>query len=215
MATAAAGLVIDLNDANDGTTALGFRVALANLFKQTAPGVATPGRLADDHFVVSGSASTMEYTVSGGGLVLVRSTSGGAYLVGMPSSVTVTTAASDGVNPRIDRIYALQPDPVFDGSAVGVDFIIDVVSGAPAASPVAPALPNGAYELARKVIAPGAVNTSTGAAFTNVAAVTGLNMPPIPTPTKAEARAQAGIYSGTGAPAAALGSDGDLYFQRL
>lgn len=212
MATAAAGLVIDLNDSNDGTTALGFRVALANLFKQTAPGVATPGRLADDHFVVSGSASAMEYTVSGGGLVLVRSTSGGAYLVGLPSSVTVTTSASDGVNPRIDRIYALQPDPVFDGSGVEVDFVIDVVSGAPAASPVAPALPNGAYEIARKVIPAGAANTLAGAAFTNVAPVTGLAIPSL---SKSAAREQAGLYSGTGAPSPSLGSDGDIYDEIL
>ncbi|WP_144795689.1 hypothetical protein [Microbacterium paludicola] len=214
MATSTAGLVIDLNDDNDGTTSLGFRLALATLFKQSAPGVATPGRLADDHFVVSGTAA-MQYTVTGGGLVLVRSSSGGAYLVGMPSGVTVDTAPSDGVNPRIDRIYALQPDPVFDGSTVSVDFVIDVVSGSPAASPTVPELPAGAFELARKVIAAGAVSTSAGAAFTNVAPVTGLNTPPLPTLTKAQARAQAGIYTGTGAPSSALGSDGDIYFQRL
>lgn len=214
MATTTAGLVVDLNDNSDGTTAMGFRLALATLFKQASPGVATPGRLGDDHFVVSGT-SGMAYTVSGGGLVLVRSSSGGAYLVGMPSSVTVETAASDGVNPRIDRIYALQPDPVFDGSAVDVSFTIGVVSGAPAASPVAPALPNGAFQLAQKVIAAGAVSTAAGAPFTDFAPVTGLNTPPLPTPTKAEARAQAGIYAGSGAPAASLGADGDIYFQRL
>lgn len=212
MATAAAGLVIDLNDANDGTTALGFRLALANLFKQSAPGVATPGRLGEDHFAVSGSASAMEYTVSGGGIVLVRESNNGVYLVGVPASVTVETAPSNGVNPRIDRIYALQPDPAFDGGPADVDFIIDVVSGSPAASPVAPALPNGAFELARKVIAAGAVNTSSGAAFTNVAPVTGLAIPSL---SKAAAREQSGIYSGSGAPSPSLGSDGDIYDEIL
>lgn len=214
MVTVPTGLAVDLNDSGDGTSALGFRRALAVLFKQSAPGVATAGRLGADHFVVAGTAG-MEYTVSGGGLVLVRSSSAGAYLIGMPSSVTVATQASNGVNPRIDRIYALAPDPVFDGSTVGVDFIIDVVSGAPAASPSLPALPAGAFELSRKLIAAGAANTQTGAPFTDVAPVTGLNVAPAPTPTKAEMRAQAGIYTGSGAPASSLGDNGDIYFQRL
>ncbi len=154
----------------------------------------------------------MEYTVTGGNIVLVRSSSGGAYLVGMPESVTVTTAPSDGVNPRIDRVYVIQSDPVLDGSAVDVQFVIDVASGAPAASPVAPSIPGGAFELARKTIPAGASNTQVGEAFTNVAAVTGMNLPSL---SKSEARAQAGIYSGTGVPSASLGVDGDIYDEIL
>ena len=176
MATVAAGLVIDLNDSDDGTTALGFRRALAALFRQESPGVAQPGRLGVDHFVVSGSGYGMEYSVSGGGIVLVRGSTGGVYLVGVPGSTMVATPPSDGVNPRIDRIYALQPDPVLDGSGVDVDFVIDVAVGVPAASPVAPSIPPGAFELARKVIAPGVTNTQYGAGFTNIAPTTGLNL---------------------------------------
>lgn len=180
MPTVPAGLVVPLNDDGNGTPAIGFRRALALLFQQSSPGVAAPGRLGSNHFQVTGHATLMRYVVSPGGIVLVRSTAGGAYVVGIPDAVEVPTAAADGVNPRIDRIYCKQPDPALDGSAVGVDFIIDVVSGLPASTPEAPALPSGAFELARKVIAPGATNTAAGAAFTDVAAVTGLNLGVVP-----------------------------------
>lgn len=178
MVTVPAGFVIDVNDAvpAEGTTAIGIRRALAVLLKQSSPGVATPGRLGLDHLAVTGSPTAMEYNVSGGGVVLVRTGAGGAYIVGLPSGVVIETAPSDGVNPRIDVIYALQPDPALDGSSVDVNFIIDVVSGSPGATPVAPSVPAGALVLARKVIAPGATNTNAGAPFSNVAAVTGLNV---------------------------------------
>lgn len=176
MVTTPAGFVIPLNTADEGTTAIGIRRAMAVLLKQASPGVASPGRLGADHLAVSGSGSSMAYTVSGGGLVVVRDGDMGAYIVGLPETVTVPTTASDGVNPRIDRIYAHQPDPDMDGAGVDVDFVIDVAHGSPAATPVAPTIPVGAIELARKVIAPGATNTATGAAFTNIAPVTGLNV---------------------------------------
>lgn len=225
MVTVTAGLAIDLNDDGDGTTSIGFRRALAVLLKQSAPGVATPGRMGADHFVVAGAPASMEYSVSGGGLVLVRTASGGAYLVGMPSSVTVPTDPADGVNPRIDRIYAKQPDPPIDGAAVDTEFIIDVVSGDPAASPLAPALPAGAFELARKEIAAGATNTQAGKPFTNIAPLSGLNVGVVTvaqggtgSTSPGDARIALGIpttHSGSGAPANTLGRDGDVYFQPL
>lgn len=224
MVTVAAGLVVDLNTAAQGTTAQGFRRALAVLFKQTSPGVAQPGRLGPDHFVVTGSPTAMEYKVSGGGMVLVRSTTNGAYLVGVPDTQTVPTDPADGVNPRYDRIYARQPDPLLDGAAVAVGFVIDVVKGAPAASPVLPALPAGALELGRKLIGAGATNTQSGAVFTDPAPVTGLNVAAATIPvggggtgatTKAQARANLGFLSGTAAPTAAIGEDGDTYDQIL
>lgn len=176
MVTVAAGLVIDLNTSGQGTTASGFRRALAALFRQTSPGVAQAGRLGADQFLVSGSSSGMSYNVSGGGLVIVRSAAGGAYLVGMPSAVSLPAPAANATNPRIDRIYALQPDPALDGLGVSVDLIIDVAVGTPAATPVAPSLPAGALELGRKQIAAGASNTQQGAAFTNIAPITGVNV---------------------------------------
>ncbi|MCC4906978.1 hypothetical protein [Microbacterium sp. cx-59] len=225
MVTVTAGLAIDLNDDDEGTTSVGFRRALAILLRQSSPGVATPGRMGADHFVVSGAPAAMEYTVSGGGLVIVRTASGGAYLIGMPSSVTCETDPADGVNPRIDRIYAKQPDPPLDGSAVNTEFIIDVVSGAAAASPLPPDLPAGGIELARKEIGAGATNTQSGKAFTNILGLSGLNVGVITvaqggtgSTNPADARAALGmptIYSGSGAPANTLGRDGDVYFQPI
>jgi hypothetical protein len=152
--------------------------------------------------------------------VLVRSASGGAYLIGMPSSVTFETDPSDGVNPRIDRIYAKQPDPPIDGAAVETEFIVDVVSGDAAASPLPPALPPGAFELSRKLIGAGATNTQSGAAFTNVAAVSGLNVGVIPVSqggtgatSSAAAREALGFRTGAGVPSNALGANGDIYHQ--
>lgn len=172
-----AGVGIDLNAEGEGTSALGHRRALGALLKQASPGVPAPGRLGPDHFVVTGSPSAMEYRVSAGGLGIVRNPSNGVYLVGMPTAATVATDPSSGVNPRIDRIYALQPDPTFDGDDVDTELVLGVAVGAPAASPLLPALPSGAMELARKLVAAGATDTQSGAAFTNAAPVTGLNVP--------------------------------------
>lgn len=190
-----AAVGIDVNEDGEGTTSLGLRRMLAVLFKQAAPGVAQVGRLGNDHFVVTGAPSAMEYRVSAGGLVLSRSASGGVYPVGIPDGVVVATDPASGVNPRVDRIYALQPDPGLDGAAVDTEFIIGVAVGAPAASPLVPALPPGALELARKVVAAGATNTQAGAPFTNLAPVTGLNTPK-PAPTTGTVPLKAG-YAGT------------------
>ena len=243
MVSTPAGFVVSLNGTSEtpdedrkGTPAIGIRLAIAVLLKQSAPGVAVPGRLGTDHFVVTGSPSAMEYGVSGGGLVIVRpNNANGAYLVGLPLGVTVSTDPSDGVNPRIDVIYALQPDPAIDGPEVDPDFIVDVAQGAPAATPEEPTLPAGAYKLAQKVIAPGATNTSTGAAFTNVAPVTGLNAQALENldagiittgvfpisrggngaSNKSAARTALGFLSGNGAPPSGLGDVGDIYDQIL
>ena len=170
-----AGLVLDRNALGNGTTATGFRRAIATLFRQSTPGVATPGRLGDDHFVVTGKAN-MSYDVSGGGGVLVRSAAQGAYLVGSHQTVNVTTDPTSGMNPRIDRIYLYQPDPGLDGSGTLPAAIIGVAVGIASPSPALPAIPPGALELRRKLISANAANTTDGAAFTDQAPVTGLNI---------------------------------------
>ncbi|KJL39903.1 hypothetical protein [Microbacterium trichothecenolyticum] len=223
MVTTAAGLAIDLNDDLDGTTAVGFRRALAVLFKQSSPGVAETGRLGSDHLVVSGDPGAMRYHVSAGGIVITRAATGGAYIVGLPQGDSIDTNPSDGINPRIDIIYCRQPDPALDGSSIEVDFVVDVAIGTPASSPIAPTLPDGAVELARKQLAADASNTSGGLPFTNIAPTTGLNFGGTvgisqggtAATTKAGARSNLGFLFGTGAPSNALGEDGDTYDQIL
>lgn len=212
-----AGLVIPLNEAGDGTTPSGFRSALAVLLQQSAPGVPVPGRLGSTHFVVAGR-SDMSYSVSAGGVVLTRS-SQGAYVVGTHKNSVVTTDNSNGINPRIDRVYIHQPDPALDGSAVDVRAVIGVASSLPAASPSVPAIPQGALELARFLVPADATRTES-LTPTNVPGVVGLNVGVIPVnqggtgaTTPQGARQAIGITSGSGDPSNNTGTDGDIYFK--
>ena len=214
-----AGLVIDLNQAGDGTTASGFRHALAVLLQQSAPGVPVPGRLGSAHFVVQGQPD-MSYVVSGGGVVLTRS-SQGAYVVGIDRDTAVSTGPSNGVNPRIDRVYVHQPDPALDGPAIDVRAFIGVASSDPASQPQVPPIPVGALELARYLMPASATHTEA-LVPTNVAPVVGLNFGTVPVnqggtgaSTPAGARQALGITSGQAAPSNNIGTDGDIYFQIL
>lgn len=214
-----AGLVIDVNQAGDGTTASGFRHALAVLLQQSSPGVPIPGRLGATHFVVQGQPD-MSYLVSAGGVVLTRS-SQGAYIVGRHQDTVVATDNTNGVNPRIDRVYVHQPDPAFDGPNVDVRAVIGVASGEPASSPSLPPIPTGALELARYLVPANATRTEA-LASTNVPPVVGLNFGTVPVnqggtgaSTPAGARQALGITSGQAAPSNAAGTDGDIYFQIL
>lgn len=168
-----AGLGIPVNTAEEGTTPLGVRLALSALIRQSPAGTPVPGRLGADQFAVAGK-SDWSYDVSGGGIVIPRP-SQGVYILGLPQTVNVGTSPASGTNPRIDRIYIHQPDPQFDGAAVDVQAEIGVVVGIAGASPAVPDIPVGAFELARKLIAPDALNTLAGS-FTNVADVSGLNL---------------------------------------
>lgn len=204
------GLAIDRNAALEGTTALGIRRALATLFVQSAPGVPVAGRLGADNFAVTGRAD-MGYNVTGGGAVLTRPTQG-VYVVASHEPIVVTTDAASGVNPRIDRVYLHQYDPVIDGSSVDVRAHVAVAVGTPNAVPSLPLIPAGALELARYAIPAGATRTDVLTA-TDIAPVTGLATGGAV--SKAGARTAAGISSGVGAPSNSFGDPGDIYFEIL
>lgn len=214
-----AGLVIPLNEAGDGTTASGFRHALAVLLQQSSPGVPTPGRLGPAHMYPYGRPD-MSYSVSAGGAVLTRS-SQGAYIVGTDQWTYVSTANADGINPRWDRVYVHQPDPALDGPAVDVRAVVAVAIGQPGASPTLPSIPDGALELGRFLVPANATRTD-GITPTNVAPEVGLNFGVIPlsqggtgATTPQGARQAIGIRSGTGNPNNNVGTDGDIYFKVL
>lgn len=61
-------------------------------------------------------------------------------------TVNLSIAAADGANPRIDRVIAEVRDSSFSG--VSQDWRLRVITGTPAGSPSAPALPNNAISLA-------------------------------------------------------------------
>lgn len=214
------GLTVDRNTADEGTTALAFRRVLGTLVKQSAPGVPIAGRFGVDNFALTGKTN-MSWDVTGGGAVLTR-TGQGAYLVASHQTINVTTNAADGVNPRIDRIYLHQLDPTIDSASSDVRAYVSVAVGTPAATPTLPSIPTGALELGRAFIPAGATRTDN-IALTDIAPVTGLSVGGILAvagggtggSTKATARANLGITSGTGVPSNAMGDDGDIYFQIL
>jgi hypothetical protein len=214
------GLVVKKNTDGVGTNAQGFRRAIAALFGQSSPGVPIAGRLGSDHLVVAGT-SGMSYTVGPGAAVITR-TAQGVYLVPLHQSVTVTTDPTGGVNPRIDRIYVQQPDPELDGPTVDPHAVIGVVVGSPAASPLLPALPTGALELARCQV-PGNATRTDVLVFTDLATVTSLTFGGTlaigrggtGATTKAGARTNIGFTNGTGEPNNASGDEGDVYHKVL
>lgn len=168
------GLAINTPVVEDRTTASGFRKVLAALFAGSAVGAPASGILSGPGtpLKVEPSTTAMEYLVRAGYALTVR-TNQGAYIVGTDDDLTIPTAVADGSNPRIDILYIVQPDPELSEAGVAR---IDVVSGAPGASPEVPALPAGALELGRKVVPAGASNAAEGSAVSNRPATTGLRV---------------------------------------
>lgn len=162
------GLSINSPVNADKTTARGMRRALGAMLRQSSPGQPRFGVLGAGALAVTGRAD-MKYGVGAGYAVCGR-TGQGAYIVGIPSAIVVDTDPADSANPRIDRIYIVQPDPELSDSGKAR---VGVAVGTPAGSPALPALPAGALELARKQIGANASSTNAGAAFTNVAQATG------------------------------------------
>jgi hypothetical protein len=179
MTTIPTGIAVTSETEAELTTPRGHRLALTGLLEQTAPAVAKSGRLyapsdaGGEPLQVSGSASTMEYTVNAGVAAIGR-TGQGVYLLGNPEEETFATSAAPGTpgQTRIDRIYIAQPDPELSDTGVARVDVAVGVAGTPGALPD---LPAGAMELARKVIAYGATNTDSGAAFTDVAPIVRAN----------------------------------------
>lgn len=75
--------------------------------------------------------------------------------------VTIGTAPGAGSN-RIDRVV-VRPRATDIGSTAEADFILDVIAGAVAASPVAPAVPNGTVSLAQVYVTGGSASLSAAA----------------------------------------------------
>lgn len=93
--------------------------------------------------VVPGSG--MAVLVRGGSFTLPSATpTAGPYTATLASQVTLTIAASDAVNPRIDLVCATVTDNG-NSSSFGC---VQVITGTPAVSPAAPATPANSIRLA-------------------------------------------------------------------
>ncbi|MCE5227131.1 MAG: hypothetical protein LLG05_14895, partial [Porphyromonadaceae bacterium] len=90
------------------------------------------------------------------GRALIESDEGnyGTYVIENDALVTKTIASSDPSNPRIDRVIAQMYDATDIGGADN-KWALEVLTGTPASSPVAPALPSNALDLALVAVGAG------------------------------------------------------------
>jgi len=143
-----------------------LRKILKDIFTE---GILTSGALA----VSQHSTPAMSVDVALG-RALIESDEGnyGTYLVENDALVTKTIAASDPSNPRIDRVIA----QIYDATDISGDttnvWAIEVLTGTPAASPAAPALPDNALDLALVAVAAG-VTSIVNANITNQRTIVG------------------------------------------
>lgn len=98
----------------------------------------------------------------------------GVYTVYNDAVNTLTIATADPTNPRIDRVVVTVQDSYYTGSAD--DVIFQVITGTPASSPVAPAIPTNSISLATVSVAAG-VGNITNANITDTRVLTTTNMP--------------------------------------
>jgi hypothetical protein len=106
--------------------------------------------------VTAGSGLTVK--VAAGYCAVRHPTSGqGAYLTGLMAQATLSLATADPSNPRIDLVCARISDLGTSSSSSDVE----VVTGTPASSPVAPALPSAAISLATVAVAAAATVPGT------------------------------------------------------
>jgi hypothetical protein len=75
-----------------------------------------------------------------------------------PATVTISTA--NATNPRIDLVYIAVQDSFYSGSNNAT--VLGVVTGTPAASPVAPAAPSNSLVLAQVAVAANATSITSG-----------------------------------------------------
>jgi hypothetical protein len=136
------------------------------------------------------AGSGLNITVAAG-LCCVPNSSGGAqggYLTGLMASAGLSLATADPSNPRLDLVCVT----VSDLGTSASNAVVQVVTGTPASSPVAPSLPTGAgvssLALARVLVAAAASALGSGA-VTDLRAytVTPGGILPIPNPAAAPA----------------------------
>lgn len=111
---------------------------------------------------------SLSLTVEAGHMIVTRSGQG-PFLGYLGTQSTLTIAAADPTNPRIDRIVAQIYDTTIGDSLVGLSplpsspgcFVIRAVTGTPAGSPVAPTLTAGQISLANIAVAANATQITS------------------------------------------------------
>lgn len=149
----------------------------AAVFRQAVSGAfATGGVLSANELQVAAQTTPNMSVVLGAGRAMVPGTSVSAptspssvslpfttqamYAVLNDASITLTIAASSPTNPRIDAVYVQVQDAFYSGS--NNQAIAGVVTGTPAASPVAPAVPSNSLLVAYVAVAANASTIVSG-----------------------------------------------------
>lgn len=106
------------------------------------------------------AASGMNVTVAAGSYVVPNTASAvaGGYKATLAASGTLSVAASDPTNPRIDLIVAYVSD-VGTSSSFGA---VEIITGTPASSPTAPSAPANAVILAQVAVPANATSIVSG-----------------------------------------------------
>lgn len=109
--------------------------------------------------LVTGNSNSMSVTVHPFNAVLNRY---GALLVQNDGNANVPLSAAPSANSRIDVVYVKQNETRSPMSDSSDSPIFGVVKGVAAATPVAPAVPDGALALAQVLLPAGVSNTAAG-----------------------------------------------------
>ena len=94
-----------------------------------------------------------------GAVVGTTQTNMGTYIIYNDANTVLTIAAANPSNPRIDLVCATVSDSYYTGTSNTVAF--SVITGTPAASPVAPTLPANSISLATVTVGAGVTQILT------------------------------------------------------
>lgn len=121
-------------------------------------GIISPSSLA----VTPNSPAGMSVRVASGWAAIVGTIQPnmGTYVAYNDATVTLTVAAANPSNPRIDLVCVTVNDSYYTGSLDNV--VIQIIAGTPASSPVAPATPANSIALAQVAVAAGALSITSG-----------------------------------------------------
>ncbi len=121
-------------------------------------GIISPSSLA----VTANSPVGMSVKVASGWAAIVGTIQPnmGTYVAFNDATVTLTIAAANPSNPRIDLVCMTVNDSYYTGALDNV--VLQVITGTPASSPVAPSLPANSISLATVAVAAGALSISSG-----------------------------------------------------
>lgn len=110
------------------------------------------GVIGANSLFVSAAGGSLSISVGTGWATIVSSTaSAGVYSIYNDAATSLSVTAGDATNPRIDRIVATINDSFYSGAINNVVF--SVITGTPAGSPVAPAIPSNSISLATVAVA--------------------------------------------------------------